>query len=396
MTTAWQKFRSLFRGDKYMLAAIAALVVASVLAVYSSSSVLAYQHGGDGDIARVIMRHLFMLALGVGFMGCVSRISPRVWYGLSWILLGIAVILQAATLVVGTSINGASRWLSVGGISFQPSELSKFFLMIFVARQLSRHYDNPTKAFWFIAGATALVCMLIVLENLSTCILIVASVWIVMFVARVSIIYLLGSTMIVGGVLALALLFAPQLGELSSRFYRLGTWRARVERYIGGSNAEESAAGNYQAEQAKAAVCTGGLLFGKGPGNSYMKNFLPMAFSDFIFAIIIEEYGVFPGCLVILVAYFAIFARAFYVARHCNKPFCMYLVFGLGLLLTFQALINMAVGVGLMPVTGQTLTLVSMGGTSNVCMGMAFGIMLAISHEAREQRAAAAKTSEIK
>lgn len=377
MNALTQLFQRVFCGDRYMLAAIFLLMVVSILSVYSSASVLAYQRMG-GDTAHVLMRHCLLLVLSVSIMCFVSHLKPGVWSGLAWPLLILAVVLQAATLLAGTSINGASRWLSVGGIQFQPSEISKIALMVFVARQLSTNEGNLPKAFWRILVATMAIGALILLENLSTCLLLVASVWIVMAVARVPFLYLGGTAAVVAGVVGVMIYFAPQLAEMNGSFERALTWRARVERFVT-DDADERNAGNYQAEQAKAAVSTGGLIGGRGPGNSYMKNFLPMAFSDFIFSIIIEEYGVFPGCVLVLAFYFTILARAESVAKRCVVPFRTYLIFGLALMLTLQALINMSVGVGLIPVTGQTLPMVSMGGTSNFAMGLAFGMMLSIS-----------------
>ncbi len=385
MNVISQIFKRAIRGDKYLIFAILFLMAVSILTVYSASSVLAYQKWG-GDVARVIFRHCIMLFGGVLLLCLSSRIKPGIWSGLAWPFLFLAVGLQLLTLVAGTSINGSSRWLSVAGFTFQPSEISKVALMVFVAKQLASNMQNKGRAFWMIFGATCVVCALILLENLSTCVLIVFSVWVVMAVARIPFLYLGGTAAVVGGLLLLLITFAPELSHFSHVFDRAMTWRARIERFVGDDDADkaEVAAGNYQAEQARAAVSTGGIIFGKGPGNSYMKNFLPMAFSDFIFSIIIEEYGIFPGCFFVLLAYLTILARAVYVARHCRVPFRIFLVFGLAFMFTIQALINMAVGVDLIPVTGQTLPLVSMGGSSIFVMGMAYGIILSISNHMDE------------
>lgn len=377
-------FKRIFRGDPYMLSAIFTLMVVSTLAVYSSASVLAYQSRG-GDTSGVLMRHCAMLLGGLAILVCTSRMKPGVWMGLAWPMLFLAVGLQALTLIAGTSINGASRWLSVGGVMFQPSEISKVALMVFVARQLAVHQDNLSKAFWYILAATGAVCILIVFENLSTCVLIVFSVWVVMAVARVPLIYLGGSAAVVGAFLALVIIFAPQLSSVSGVFSRANTWRARIERFVGDDDSAEVAAGNYQAEQAKAAVATGGIK-GKGPGNSYIKNFLPMAFSDFIFSIILEEWGIIGSFFFVILPYTAIFARAVFIARNCVIPFRTFLIFGLVFMFTTQAIINMAVGVSLIPVTGQTLPLVSMGGSSNFVMGLAYGMMLSVSNHMKPEQ----------
>ena len=182
---------------------------------------------------------------------------------------------------------------------------------------------------------------------------------------------------IAGVLVALVIYLAP----LTKGFFpRAQTWRARVERYLGDDGAQSrQQTGLTQADQALMAVSTGGLA-GRGPGNSYMKNFLPQAYSDFIFSTILEEYGLWGGILVVL-AYFFVLARARFVAMRCQRPFHLYLICGLAILIVIQAVTNMAVGVGLIPVTGQTLPMVSMGGTSNFITGATFGIMLSVSQE---------------
>lgn len=367
------RLRSYLRGDRYMLMAFLALMLVSLLAVYSASSVLAYQKM-HGNTAFYMLRHSVMLLCAGLIMVTTSHLRPRIFAGLAEAMLAGGVVLLVLTMLVGDSVNGSSRWLSLGPVSFQPSEIAKIGLLLFTAKQLAKHYDDPDQAFLPILGATGIVCGIILFENLSTCILIAVSVGLLMFVGRVPLLKLATVALAVAAFVVAVIYFAPAVSHV---FPRAKTWNARFERHFAAD--EQPAAANYQEEQALAAVSTGGLI-GKGPGNSYMKNFLPMAFSDFIFSIILEEYGLL-GCLVILGAYYVIFSRVRYVAARCKLPFHLYTIVGLGTVVSFQALINMMVGVGIFPVTGQTLPMVSMGGTSNFITGFAFGIMLSVSEE---------------
>ncbi len=362
-------------GDRFMFFAILALMLASLLAIYSSSSVLAYQKAG-GDTIHYLLRHTVLMSAGFIALIFTLRIRPRVFSHLAEVLLVLSCILLALTLIVGSSVNGSSRWLNLGFVQFQPSEIAKISIVLFAAKKLGQNDGDPDKAFWPVMIALVCVCGLIMLENLSTSILVGVTVFTMLFIGRVSPLKLGGTALVAIALVSLVILFAPLVSNI---FPRANTWRARIERFVNSDDSPASADANYQAEQAMAAVSTGGIT-GCGPGNSYMKNFLPMAFSDFIFSIILEEYGMF-GCCGILFAYFVIFARARIVAAKCRKPFHLYTIMGLAILLTFQAIINMMVGVGLMPVTGQTLPMVSMGGTSNLITGIAYGIMLSISAE---------------
>lgn len=375
---------SFVKGDKQMIGAIIFLVVVSLLAVYSSTSALAYQKM-HGDTSFYLVRHLSMLVAGVVALIATSNVNPRFFSGMSVIMLVCSVILLGAALVAGSSINGSSRWIRLGGITFQPSEIAKVSLMLFTARELAKHDDDPDRAFWPIVIASGAVCGLIMLENLSTFILVASSVGILMVIGRISLVKMgllaSGISLLVGVVIY----FAPTVSEAFPPAKRALTWRARIERFVGDSEEADGGArrnSKTQEEQALTAVSTGGLA-GRGPGNSYMKNFLPMAYSDFIFSTILEEYGIWGGLLVVA-AYFVIFARSRIIAIQSKKAFHLYTASGLGVMLTIQAFINMMVGVGLMPVTGQTLPMVSMGGTSNLITGVTFGIILSISNASQQ------------
>lgn len=354
-----------------MWGAIVFLLIASVLSVYSSSTTLAYQHGSD--IATLIFRHGMMLIAGVVVMAFFSNVSPKFVSGLSTFALIIGLLGVLGALLGGVEVNGSARWLKVGGITIQPSELLKIALMIFVAKQLAVNNSDPDRAFWPTIIAIGVSCGVVMIENLSTCLLMGFSCAVMLFIGRVPLSKLFATGAIIVVVLVSIISFADYA---QSFFPRAVTWRARIERFWGNGDSVGKS-DDYQAEQALMAVSTGGIV-GKGPGNSYMKNFLPMANSDFIFSIILEEYGIFGGGVIVF-CYLIIMARALLIARKCEKAFHAYALIGLALLLTLQAMINMFVGVGLMPVTGQTLPMVSQGGTSNILTGCALGIMLSIT-----------------
>ncbi len=376
MSNIFRRLCCYFRGDRWLLGTVLFLCLLSLLAVYSASSVLAYQKA-SGDTSHYLFRHALYLSGGLLVLMGVSNIKPRFISGFAEVMLVGSVLLLLSTFVFGSSINGSSRWLSMGPVTFQPSEVAKVSLMIFVAKYLAKNEDNPSKAFTPIVCASVIVCGIILLENLSTSLVLAASVFVVMIIGRVPMGKIFAIVGIGAALVALVIYFAPLTKDV---FPRAQTWRARFERFVGDEGAQtRQQTGLTQADQALMAVSTGGLA-GRGPGNSYMKNFLSQAYSDFIFSTILEEYGLWGGILVVL-AYFFVLARARFVAMRCQRPFHLYLICGLAILIVMQAVTNMAVGVGLIPVTGQTLPMVSMGGTSNFITGATFGIMLSVSQE---------------
>ncbi|MBN2743277.1 MAG: cell division protein FtsW [Marinilabiliaceae bacterium] len=375
------------RGDRIIWLLIGILAVFSLLAVYSSTGTLAYKYQG-GNTMYYMMKHLAFLLAGLMVIVVVHKFSYTIFSRYAVVVLWVSIFLLMLTLVMGVSLNSASRWLTVPGIgiSFQPSELAKFALMMFIARILSQHQEEgkpAAKAFKPIMMYVALVCGLIFRENLSTAAMLGLASMVLMFVGRVPFKYLLGSAAVALTVVALIIMLADHVPML----HRAKTWKARVERFIGNndessSKAEESE-GDFQSKMSKMAVSTGGL-FGKGPGNSYQRNFLPHPYSDFIYAIIIEEFGLFGGFVVMLI-YMALLFRAAMLARDSATTFPAFLALGLTLVLVLQAFINMGVAVGVFPVTGQPLPLVSMGGTSTLFTCAAFGVILSVSRGVIEE-----------
>ncbi len=371
-----------FKGDQIIWLVVVGLMLVSVVAVYTSTGSLAYAKR-DGNTVYFVLKHIAMLLLGLGSMVFVHRVPPRYISGLANALMAISILSLAAVQVVGSSTNGASRWLNLGFFSFQPSEFAKIALIVFVARHLALHQHEPDarKAFKPIMIGMLLVCGLIFKDNLSTFLLTAGTCMILMFIGRVPLRYLSLAALVGVGLLTIMLLTAPVLAPHVPMLKRLVTWNNRIERFF--SDEKKVSEGDFQLIQAQKAIATGGIG-GKGPGNSYYRNFLPMAFSDFIFAIILEEYGLWGGFIIVM-AYVILMARAINIARKSERPFHIFLVLGLVLLLVFQAFINMGVCVGILPVTGQTLPLVSMGGTSNLFTGMAIGAILSVSRFNQEQ-----------
>lgn len=364
-----------FKGDRVIWGVIFTLSIFSLLAVYSSTGTLAYKYQ-EGNTAYYIIKHFVLLVVGLSIIYITHLIPYKYYSRLSQLFLYLSIFLLAITLVMGTSLNQASRWLTLPGLGFtiQTSDFAKLALIMYIARGLSLKQANNKMndfngVFVSLILPVLLVCGLIMPANLSTALILFVTSFLLMFVGRVKIKYLIAVSGV--GALIVALIIAGIIikGENTGR---IGTWQNRIESYIDGDSGD-----NYQVEQSKIAIATGGI-FGKGPGNSTQRNFLPHPYSDFIYSIIVEEYGFFGGVIVLFLYLFLLY-RAGVIVRKSRRTFAAFLAFGLTMSLVFQALINMGVAVHLFPVTGQTLPLVSMGGSSILFTGVAFGIILSVS-----------------
>jgi cell division protein FtsW len=365
-----------FRGDAVIWGVIIALSIISLLAVYSATGTLAYKNQ-HGNTAYYVMKHFTFQLVGL-FIIYVTHLIPYKYYSrLSSLFLLISIPLLGATLVFGRHINDASRWLTLPGIgfSFQSSDFAKLALIMYLAKVLSQKQEeikDLKKAFLPLIIPVALVSVLILPANFSTAAILFATCIVLMFVGRVSIKHLLALAGI--GIVMLGLFIALMLAF--NQKMRIETWVNRIENFVGIGDSKNQD-DNFQVAQAKMAIANGGIL-GKGPGNSVQRNFLPQAFSDFIYAIIIEEYGVIGG-IIVLILYLWLMFRAGMIVRKLDRTFPAFLAIGLLLLVVFQAMINMAVATSLFPVTGQTLPLVSRGGSSILFTCFAMGIVLSIS-----------------
>jgi cell division protein FtsW len=377
--------RKYIKGDHIIWGIIVFLALVSLLTVYSATGSLAYKTQG-GNTTYFMFKQLGFLLFGIFLIILVHRAPYKYFVIFSMPALYISILILVATLLSGQNLNEASRWLSVPGIgiSFHPSEMAKLTLIIYVAKVLAQHQNkegSTREAFWPIIIHTGIVCLLIFPENLSTSLLLAGVVMLMMFLGRVPFKYLFLTGLT--GVVAVSLVLVLAMNDVVI-IDRADTWAARVERYFNEDDAILEFGADYQVTQSKIAIATGGL-FGKGPGNSEQRNFLPHPYSDFIYAIIAEEFGML-GALLVLFAYFFLLARVGVLVRNSSRTFPAFLVLGLGLMLVIQAFVNMGVAVGIFPVTGQPLPLVSMGGTSILFTCLSLGAILSVSRHNQEER----------
>lgn len=377
--------RGYIKGDQTIWVIIVFLALVSLLTVYSATGSLAYKTQG-GNTTYFMFKQLGFLLVGISLIVVVHHIPYKYFVMFSLPALYFSIFILAFTLLSGLSLNEASRWLTVPGIgiSFQPSEMAKLALIVYVARVLAQQQqeDGPTMgAFRPVMIHTAIVCLLIFPENLSTALLLAGVVMLMMFLGRVPFKYLFFTG--VTGVVIITLVLVLAINDIVI-IDRAETWAARVERYFDDDDGLNEYGSDYQVTQSKIAIATGGII-GKGPGNSDQRNFLPHPYSDFIFAIIAEEFG-FMGAFFVLGAYFILLGRVGVQVRYSKRTFPAFMVLGLGLMLVTQAFVNMGVAVGIFPVTGQPLPLVSMGGTSILFTCLALGAILSVSRHNQEER----------
>ncbi len=373
------------RGDKVIWALVALLALFSFMPVFSASSNLAYAGKGTGNTVSYLVKHLVHVALGFYIIYRVHKIPYHYFRSISRIVLPFIWVLLAYTLFKGTVIAGAnaSRWIQVPfvGISFQPSAFAFIVLMIFVARYLSKTREEPITFkssfidLWLPVGITL---MFILPANFSTAALIFAMILMLVFTGKYPLKYI--ATVLGVGLVALTLFVLIAKAFPNPLTTRVNTWEARIERFVKDDVTDLDEV--YQIERAKTAIASGGL-YGLGPGKSVQKNFLPQSSSDFIYAIIVEEFGLFGG-LAIMLIYLLLFLRFIVAAHKANTLFGKLVVVGLGFPIVFQALINMGVAVELLPTTGQTLPLISSGGSSIWVTCLAIGIILNVTKKEEE------------
>ena len=369
----------LFKGDRSVWIIFMFLCLVSLVEVYSATSTLAYR---TTYFWSPIVRHATFLLVGFGGVLLLSNIPSR-FFSVAILCMPVAIVLLIVTLYMGVSTNEGSRWLTILGIQFQPSEIAKLTCIIFVAFMLSRQERfTPNITFWITIIGVGVTCLFIFPENFSTAAILFLVCVLMMFIGHKhlkKIILLLVCLIAGAGLMYAAMRFVPK-ESLQKYLPRLVTWQARLDDFSAdkGTYKFEINDDNFQVNHAKIAIARGGL-FGKLPGRSVQRDFLPQAYSDFIYAIIIEELGLILGGLGVLMLYVFLMFRVAIIARRCEKDFSKYLALGCGLLIVIQAFVNMAVAVNLIPVTGQPLPLISRGGTSAIITCMYFGIILSVS-----------------
>ena len=365
-----------FKGDRIIWALFIVLAIISILSVYSSVYRLAYRQR-DGQVSYFMVRHIIYVFVGFVVAYLAHLVQYKKYSKLALWFIFAAVILLILTIFFGEDRNDTHRWLTIFGISFQTSDFAKLAGIMFVARQLSlrqQNVDSFWKGFAAIILPVLIVCGLIMPANLSTALILFVVSIILMFIGRIKFSYIISFALVALALLTLFIFIACKMGWSG----RWTTWCNRMENY---SHMESQ--GNYQAEQSKIAIATGGVL-GKGPGNSMQRGFIPEPHSDFIYSIIVEEYGLL-GALLVISIYLALLYRAGLIVKRSNRAFAAFLAFGLAMLIVLQAMVNMAVAVGLLPVTGQPLPLISKGGTSMVFTSMAIGMILSVSYGVKEK-----------
>ncbi|MAT53970.1 MAG: cell division protein FtsW [Saprospirales bacterium] len=360
------------RGDKVIWMILTLLALTSIAAVYSSTGTIAYKLSG-GDTTAYLIKHVGILAFGL-FLAYLAYLTPYVRFMklAPWLWL-VAFMLLIYTLAFGVEINHARRWIRVPllNVTFQASDFAKMALILLVAREITRHKDyikDFNKAFVPIILPILIICGLIAPADLSTGLVLFATCFLMMFIGRVAMKYLF--LLLLGGAVVFALLLV--IHQFYPEFVRADTWATRISEFLADPNE-----GSFQNQQAKIAIANG-EWFGRGPGNSIQKNYLPTPYADFIYAVICEEWGLVGGFL-LLGLYVLLFFRITRLVVISEKSFGAMVAVGLGLNIVIQALANMAVSVHLVPVGGLTLPMVSWGGTSVLFSCIFFGIILSVS-----------------
>ena len=370
--------RKYIGGDRIIWAVVVLLSIYSLLAVYSTSGILVFRNPGSSS-AYFAVRHGLFLVAGFIIIYITHLIPYKYFSRLAQLMMAAAIPLLIITLFFGKSINEASRWLEIPvlGMSFQTSDFAKLALIMFVARVLSQEQDNIKdfyRAFIPVIVPAGIICLLILPEDLSTALILFLTCVVMMYIGRIHTKYL--GLLFLIGVLTIGLYITIVI--ITEKEGRVGTWQNRIESYF------DKDVENYQVQQAKIAIASGGIL-GKLPGNSTQRNFLPHPYSDFIYAVIIEEYGLLLGGIPILLFYLILLYRAGVIVRKSSRTFPAFLALGLTLGLVIQAFVHMAVAVNLLPVTGQPLPMISMGGTSMIFTSISIGMILSVSRGVNEQ-----------
>lgn len=364
------------KGDRVIWAVVLMLSLISLLAVYSSTGSLAYR--SDKNSSYFLLKQVMVLGLGLLIIYWVHNINYTKFAKVAVFLYLISLPLLLYTLFFGTSLNEGSRWIKLPGINltFQTSDLAKLALFMFLARVLSMKQaviKDFKKGFVPVLIPMFLTCAFIAPANLSTALMLGATCSIVFFIGRVEVKHLL--LLFAAGIMGVTLLF---IGSKLTGWGRAKTWEQRIVDFTGGKKKDDPKQEDvYQVQQAKIAIANGGVT-GRGPGNSLQRNFLPHPYSDFIYSIIIEEYGLIGGALIVFF-YLLFLWRSILIFKRCPFAFGAFLAVGLSITLVFQAMLNMAVNVHLVPVTGLTLPMVSMGGSSIWFTSIAIGIILSVS-----------------
>lgn len=375
--------RNIIKGDRVIWMVLLLLSVISLLIVYSSTAALAYRVA-SGNTFKFLVRQIGFLAGGMALILVMVNWFPvKIYSQVSkWALWGSIGLLIFSVVMKGSGMVSASGRTIDLGISFQPAELAKISLILFTAKILGKRQNSRGDlwaAFKVIIIYTGIVCGLIFLSDFSTSALLFGTIMAMMFIGRIPIRYLL---LVLGVGVSLVAVIYLTADHLPSKFARVQTIKGRIDRYINGDPNSEK--GITQADYAKLAIYSGGTV-GKGPGHSDVSNYMAAAYNDFIFAIIVEEYGLFGGIAVIAL-YLIFLFRGGVIIRRSTRTFPAFMVTGLVLIFVFQALINIGVSTGIFPVTGQPLPLISLGGSALLFTAISFGCILSVSYQMQNNK----------
>lgn len=399
----------ILKGDKVIWIVTLLLGIISLIVVYSATSALAVSKY-SGSTGTVLMKHLGMLVFGFLMMFGASKINYKHYAKIAWLLMIPCLALLLYTLVFGRNINDASRSINVGGFSFQPSEMAKIILITYLARQLVMMGDTKYNIKDFLIKLALPILAtagLIFSENLSTAMILVFVCMVLLFIGRVKILHmaaLVGLCVVGMGFYLIfdvvktnidnkhrrqkaeeTMVISAKTGEFKEKQNRIQTWSNRLKS-MGEDKGEIDRFDDKHMQRTYADIAVAsGSVFGKGPGKSEQRNFLPHPYSDFIYAIIIEEYGIVGG-IVVLLLYIILFTRVIRIVSKRPITFGSLMAFGLGFLIIIQAMVNMGVSIGLLPVTGQPLPFVSMGGTSLMATGIILGMILSVTCSMEEEQ----------
>ncbi len=397
-------------GDKYIWGLVILLSLVSILVVYSATGSLAYKSLG-GNTSKFLFKQLGFTLVGLVLIFGLHRVNYTMFSRIASILYAISIPLLVYTLFFGATINDGSRWikLPIVHFTFQTSDLAKLALFMFISRTLSKKQEvikDFKKGFLPVIIPVLITCALIMPANLSNALLTGATALVLMFIGRISLKHI-GLTIAIAMIPVLILISIavathnkqktdvveeekPVVAERSKIFIRVDTWVSRIQDFMYPNEKEAP----YQVQQAKIAIANGGMFFGLGPGNSRQRNFLPQAYNDFIYSIIIEEYGLIGGIFIMFI-YLVFLFRCIRIFRRCPYAFGAFLALGLSFSLIIQAIANMAVNVNLVPVTGVTLPLVSMGGSSFIFTCCSIGLILSVARNVEQLEGRAPEETEI-
>jgi cell division protein FtsW len=378
------------KGDAVIWAVFIGLCIISAVEMFSASSTLAFK---SINHTAPMLRHVLFLGMGAFIAFLVHFIPAKFIRFGAFVLLAFSMVTLVLVLFKGKTENDATRWLQLGGFQFQPSELGKLSLIIIAADFIARiknSASNENKFFRILMVLSAIVCFLILLENFSTAVLLFGVIWIMMFIGKIATrkLVLIIATIVGLGVFGFAAIKIFPQESMPKMFDRAYTWEKRIDRYLSEDKEQEDKYvindENLQVQHGRIAIARGGVI-GVMPGNSVQRDFLPQAYSDFVYAIIVEEMGLVGGVFVILL-YMVLLFRAGRIATMSKTVFPAILVIGLSLMIVLQAFVSMAVATSLGPVTGQPLPMISRGGTSILITSIYFGILLGITRQIKEEQ----------